>query len=70
MAYESRKTTAALDSRYLQLENRITQIVGQVQGWMNDATALDIASPTPAEKAEVVALETTLVAQLRTALGV
>ncbi len=70
MSYEVRITQDQFDNRYRNLKNRAASVESRVSTWIDEATGLHGDTVDAAEKAEIIALRDSLVANLRTILGV
>ena len=70
MSYEARITQDQFDNRYRNLKNRAEAVESRVQTCIDEATGLHLDTVDAAEKVEIIALRDSLVANLRTILGV
>ena len=69
-SYEERQAEAARDDRYGTLESKKTKLEEALQSWVNEATLLHSDSPLAEEKADILALRSAMIANMRTILGI
>lgn len=69
MSYEAEINRDKNIQTYETLKNRRSAIENHVQTWVSDATAFHAETAASDEKAEILAIRTTLISNLRTILG-
>ena len=70
MSFEARIIQDQADNEYRNLKNSAGAVESRVQTWIDKATTLHGATADATEKAEIVALRDSLIANLRVILGV